>query len=409
MKQELLNRLQTAGKPVIISGAGMVGETVLGICKENGIAVAGFCDGSTRVEGSDFHGFRVIHTQRLKEHYRDALVLITVAAIKDVVDMLREEGFEDWIAAGPLLEDMDVGQMAPELDFHKFSIETCIVCHAGFLNPEKTFLRSVDLIITERCSLKCKDCSNLMQYYESPKNVELDLLFQSVDALCSALDEIMEMRVIGGDAFMNKQWPLVVEKLLGEPKIRRVVIYTNGAIVPKAEHAPLLRHPRVLTIVTDYGKLSSSMEKLTGYFSEHGIAHRILHVDSWLDCASLEKHGRSQEDNARVYQDCCAKNMLSLSDGKLFRCPFAANADRLSAVPDFQDDYVDVLAESPAAEDRDRIGRKIMDYALNKGTLEICDYCNGRPLSGKEVTPAVQTSEPLTYWKHPRNPIRALK
>lgn len=388
---------------MIISGAGMVGETTLKICQENDIVVAGFCDGSTKVAGTDFHGFKVMHTQQLKEHYSEALVLISAAAIKDVVDMLREDGFEDWVAAGPLLEDMDVGQVTPELDFHKFSVETCIVCHAGYLNPEKTFLRSVDLIITERCSLKCKDCSNLMQYYDSPKNVELDILFQSIDALCSALDEIMELRVIGGDAFMNKQWPLVVERLVGESKIKRVVIYTNGAIVPGLDCVPVLKHPKVLTIVTDYGKLSRNMDKLISYFNEYEIAHRILHVDNWLDCASLKKHNRTEKENAKIYQDCCAKNMLSLSDGKLFRCPFAANADRLSAVPDLNGDYLDVLAEMSSPVEAHSVGRKIMDYVLNKGALEICDYCNGRPLAGVEVAPAIQTDKPLSYLKYSRN------
>jgi hypothetical protein len=404
VKQEVLRRLKNSGKPVIISGAGIVGETVLALCREHGIAVAGFCDGSLKVEGTDFHGFKVIHTRKLKEHFSDALVLISAAAIKDVVEVLREDGFTDWVAAGPLLEDLDVSQMAPELDFRKFSIETCIVCHSGFLNPERTFLRSVDLIITERCSLKCKDCSNLMQYYEHPQNVELDLIFRSIDALCSALDDIMELRVIGGDAFMNKQWPLVLERLVGEKKIKRVVIYTNGAIVPSADCARLLKHPKVLTIVTDYGKLSRNMDKLLGYFKAHGIAHRILHVDSWLDCASLVKHNRTPEQNARIYQDCCAKNMLSMSDGKLFRCPFAANADRLSAAPDFSGDYLDVLAEMRSPAGASSTGRRIMDYVMNETALDTCDYCNGRPLAGVEVTPAVQVDKPLGFLKYSRNP-----
>lgn len=404
MKQEILNRLRTAAKPVIISGAGIVGETVLELCRRQGIAIAGFCDGSIKVEGSDFHGFKVIHIRKLKAHFSDALVLISAAAIKDVVEVLGEDGFADWVAAGPLLEDLDVSQMASELDFRKFSIETCIACHSGFLNPERTFLRSIDIIITERCSLKCKDCANLMQYYDNPKNVDLDLLFQSVDALCTSLDMIMEMRVIGGDAFMNKQWPLVVERLVGESKIKRIVVYTNGAIIPSADCATVLKHPKVLTVVTDYGKLSRNMDKLLDYFRKHGIAHRVLHVDNWLDCASLEKHNRTAQQNARIYQDCCAKNMLSMSDGKLFRCPFAANADRLAAVPDFRDDYLDVLNEMRSPQNIVTLGRKIMDYVLDTKSLEVCDYCNGRPLAGVEVTPAVQIAKPLDYLKYTRNP-----
>ena len=32
----------------------------------------------------------------------------------------------------------------------------------------------MDVVITERCSLKCKDCANLMQYYEKPQNSDLE-------------------------------------------------------------------------------------------------------------------------------------------------------------------------------------------------------------------------------------------
>lgn len=401
MRQEFLNRLRQRGKPVIISGAGIVGAAVLELCRQHDVDVAAFCDGSTKVAGTSFHGLDVLHTSALRQRYQDATLVISVAAIKDVVDTLEAQGFSDWIAAGPLLEDLAFAQQDPELDERQFAIESCILCHAGYLYPERAFLRSVDLIITERCSLKCKDCANLMQYYERPRNVGRDILFRSIDTLCAALDEIMELRIIGGDAFMNKDWPLVVAKALDEDKIKRVVIYTNGTILPGSELAPLLRHPKALTVVTDYGRLSRNMARLQAYFAEHEILHRVLHVDAWLDCAAIGKHGRTPADQERVYRECCAKNMLSLSDGRLFRCPFAANADRLAAVPDFPEDYVDILA--PSDDGIAGLRQRITAYALRDRPLDICDYCNGRPLAGTEVAPAVQIKTPLPYQRHPRH------
>ena len=35
-------------------------------------------------------------------------------------------------------------------------------------------LNSLDIVLTEKCSLKCKHCSNLMQYYEKPIDNEFD-------------------------------------------------------------------------------------------------------------------------------------------------------------------------------------------------------------------------------------------
>lgn len=400
MRTAILERLHAARKPIVLSGAGIVGEQLIGLCRDLGIPIAGVCDGSVRVIGSRFFGHTVIPTAEVARHFPDPLVLISVAAIRDVVDLLATQGIDDWVAAGPLLEDIEFAQEDTEIDFIKFSIESCITIHRAFLDPERLFLRSVDLIITERCSLKCKDCANLMQYYDQPRNVPVEDILHAIQTLCALADEIMEVRIIGGDAFMNKQWPEVVGQLVGEAKIRRIAIYTNGAIVPRDEHAALLRHPKVLLVVTDYGQLSRNMSTLRAWMVHHGVAHRILTVDSWLDCASIEKHNRPRADNVAIYQECCAKNMLTLSAGKLFRCPFAANADRLEAVPDLPGDYVDIL--DTRVSSREEMRHRIGHYTADLEYLEICDYCAGRPLAGKEVPPAVQTGKPLHYIKYPR-------
>ena len=397
MTPSLIERLRTGNRPLVLSGAGIVGTQVLELCRLAGIRIDGVCDGSAKLADSQFHGHRVIPTARLRQLFPAARVLITVAAIKDVVEVLREQGLTDWIAAGPLLEQTGPDPADVPADELRLAIETCIACHAAYLHPERAFLRSVDLIITERCSLRCRDCANLMQYYPRPHDVDLALLLRSIDALTTVVDEVMELRIIGGDAFMNKRWPRVVAHATANPRIRRVVVYTNGAIVPTAAQAALLADPKVLVLVTDYGSLSRNIGRLQAYCLDHGIAHRCLHVDTWLDCAALEHHGRDAAGNADVFATCCAKNMLSLSDGRLFRCPFAANADRLQAIPDNTGDFVDILSHLDAGESVATIRDRIMAYVRRREPLATCDYCNGRPLAGREVPPAVQVAAPLPY------------
>lgn len=397
MNGDVLERLRQNQAPLVVSGAGIVGAAVVERCRRHGIRVDGICDGSIKTAGTDFLGHTVVHTPKLAEHFpTDTRVLVTVAAIADVVRVLEAQGFDNWIAAGPWLATEAV-DAATNTDALALAVDTCIACHAAFLHPERAFLRSVDLIITERCSLRCKDCANLMQYYPRPANVDLDLLLRSIDALCATVDDIMELRIIGGDAWMNRQWPQVVAHAIDKPQITRVVIYTNGAIVPDPAEAPLLAHAKVSVVATDYGPLSRNMGRLRSYLADNGIVHRILHVDSWLDCARLEKHDRNAAANAEMFQDCCAKNMLSLSDGKLFRCPFAANADRLGAVADNTGDYVDIVGALAAGDAVAEVRHRIMAYVRRQTALTTCDYCNGRPLSGDEVAPAVQANAPLPY------------
>jgi len=344
----------------------------------------------------------VLYTPDLKQRFEDATILISVASIKDVVELLGSMGFTNWHAGGLLLKDMDVDQDGedPALDYTKFAVENCILCHDGYLHPDKLFLRSIDLIITERCSLKCRDCSNLTQYYEHPKDLDTDMLLRSIDVFCGIVDEVMDFRILGGDALMNKRWPFIVERLTGEPRARRVVLYTNGTIVPQDEGIPSLRDPKVLVIITDYGKLSRKLAELKRLLRDERVAHHVLQVDDWLDCSAITPHHRTVEQAQDVYAKCCAKNMLTLSSGKLFRCPYAANAHRLRAVPDCETDYVDIFAEPTDAQNLAAAKRKVRDYVLRDEVLETCDFCNGRPLSGKETEVAVQTKTPLPFHKY---------
>ena len=204
----LLQAIKNREQSVVIVGAGVVGKVLLSICNDAGIAVDFFCDSSYKVAANGmFCGLRVLHISQIPTEYKDAMFIISAASIKDVVERLSDQGNSNWYAGGLLLKSIDVSQPDVNLDYAKFAIENCILCHDGYLHPKRIFLRSVDIIITERCSLKCKDCSNLMQYYEQPRDCNVDVLLYSIDALCAVVDEVMDFRVIGGDVKMNIFYP----------------------------------------------------------------------------------------------------------------------------------------------------------------------------------------------------------
>lgn len=404
LKKDILREIGNSGLPVIICGAGIVGEVLLDICRREGIAVECFCDGSTKVAGTRFHDLEVIYTPQLKSRYQEALLLISAAAIKDVVDQLESQGFTRWIAGGQLLKDLDLSQTNSDssLDYGKFALENCILCHDGYLEPDRLFLRSIDLIITERCSLRCRDCSNLMQYYAQPRDCDTGMMMKSIDAFFSCIDEVMDFRIIGGDAFMNRDWTRIVKRLEHEAGARRIVLYTNGTIVPREQDLDVLRNGKSLVIATDYGRLSVKLGQLINALEKLQVNYHILKAEEWLDCAGIRQHLRPADLNSEIFRRCCAKNMMTMSDGKLFRCPYAANAHRLSAVPDFENDYVDLFRQLSGASGPLETKEAIRKFLLHKDYLETCDFCSGRPLSGKEVPPAVQAPHPLPYHHHPK-------
>ena len=394
--------IKSRNAPVVIVGAGVVGEVLLSICNNAGIIVDFFCDSSYKVaDKGTFCGLRVFHISQIPSSHEDALFIISAASIKDVVERLLDFGHYDWLAGGILLKDIDVSQSDTSLDYAKFAIENCILCHDGYLHPDKLFMRSVDIIITERCSLKCKDCSNLMQYYKHPKDCDTGLMLRSIDALCAVVDEVMDFRVIGGEVFINKDWPVVVERLINEPKARRVVLYTNATMLPPRRYIKPLQHEKVLVIASDYGALSKNLSRMKELFRENGIAHHVFSITEWLSCSDIERHNRSFDENRR---NCSSRAVPktwrvcrtgSCSAVRTRPMPFGS-----VPLPINTHDYVDLLREPLDAGNIVELKRTLRHYLLRKPYMSICDYCNGRPLSGVEVKPYVQVDAPLPYRRY---------
>jgi len=395
----IIEKIKSEKLPVIIFGARIVGEALFHACCNAGIKVECFCDNNINETKSSKCGIEVIHTSDLKRKYQDAIFLISAADIKDVVEQLNSLEYSKWHSCSLLLRDFDIYQyqFSAPMDFVEYGVSTCILCHDSYLTPNKLFLRSADIIITERCSLKCRDCSNLTQYYKDPKDCDIKGLIKSIDAFCTIIDEINEFRVIGGEPFMNKDFDLVIKRLSNEPKVRKIVIYTNATIIPKDEKIECLKNNKVLFIITDYGTLSRNLKGLTEKLSNNNIAFYVQKAHKWTDCAKIGRHYRNTEQQKEIFKKCCAKNTITISDGKLYRCPFTANATRLQAVPDFENDYIDFLKESLESTDIYEIKKKIRKYLLKKDFLETCDFCNGRSFEDPEITPAIQTSKPLEY------------
>jgi len=402
LNQQTIGNIKKEGIPIIIFGARIVGEALFYACSEAGIKVECFCDNNINETKSSKCGIEVIHTSDLKRKYQDAIFLISAADIKDVVDQLHSLGYSKWYPCSLLLRDFNIyqHQFNAPMDFVQYGIDTCLLCHDSYLTPDKLFLRSVDIIITERCSLKCRDCSNLTQYYKDPKDCDIKELIKSIDAFCNIMDEANEFRVIGGEPLMNKESHLIIKRLINEPKVKRVVIYTNGTIVPREEQIEYLKHKKVLFIITDYGQLSRNLSALTQKLSSNNISFYVGKAQRWTNCAKIGRHYRNLEGQKEIFKNCCAKNTFTISDGKLYRCPFAANAARLQAVPEFKDDYINFLQEFQKEVNIPEIKKKIKAFLLKKEFLKTCDFCNGRSFGDTEITPAIQTNKPLEYKKY---------
>jgi len=393
MSSSNIEHLKKQTIPIVIFGSSSVGEAIYFECVDKGIDVACFCDNSSSKTGEIKFGLHILHPTELLKKYPEALIIISVADIKDIVLQLKGLNYSNWMAGGLLLKEFEIAkhEFNGTFEYVDYAISTAVLCHEGFVNRDKLYLRSVDIVITEKCSLKCESCSNLSQYYVNPKNDDIAGLSSEIDALCANIDEINEFRVIGGEPFMNKNIHLVVEKIIQKKNVRKIVIFTNGTIVPTKNQLKIFQNEKVLFVITDYGKLSKNTQKMVDLCKEYKVGYYCEEVSGWTECSTIHKHNRTQKEQESVFMRCCAKNLITISNGKLYRCPFIANAHRLNAMPKYETDYVDVTSDAPDLK------AQINDFLLNRTYLDGCDFCQGRFLDAPEIKPAIQVKKPIEY------------
>ena len=373
---------------IIIYGFGIAGRWASDRLKN----VIGFLDTDRKKWGKQYNGISV-YSPRFFEEIDTTQILVVVSAVDifDIIPLLRAYNVSSWESLSKYinLREPLLNRTGENDSFLEYSLRTVKNCHDAFLSDESLCIRSVDLVITEKCTLRCKDCANLMQFFEKPRNLEFNQVVDGIRKLASKCSFINEVRVIGGEPFINKQIYRILETILRIENIGSIVIYTNGMIPPKGEHASLLSHPKIHFSVTDYGALGKNTVKTISFLEANNISFRVHPPENWTDSGRFEYYERDDSDLKKIFADCCGKNLYTLVEDKLYRCPFAANADTLGAIPEDASNSVKV------GSSKELVSRYVRDIEF----LPACNFCPGRSFDAPEIIPAVQVKSPIPYKK----------
>jgi organic radical activating enzyme len=249
-------------------------------------------------------------------------------------------------------------------------------------------------IITEICSLRCKKCANLMQYYINPKHMDLSQIYNDIDLIFSKTDWIREFYLSGGEVFLFQQLSEVMEYLSKYRNSYGILsIITNGTVVPDDRTLQSIKRHDMLINISDYGKSSRKIDELVSKLECYQIPHQRYFV-KWYDYQQLRANRNAQNVFSK-----CKENCATLRDGLLYRCPFLAHAEALCAVPYSKNNSIDISCKRTKKTD-------IAEYlapSVNRTTLPPpgCDYCSGYDVGNMQAIPtAEQVNMPLPYIRY---------
>ena len=369
-----IESLRNSKVPIIIYSLTEEAEAIANSCHENGINVHAFCDNEIRKTKNPKFDLKVIYTPDLPKYFPNAHFIIGHHTLEDCAEQLSDLGYKDFYSPLKLFKKYNVDKYSHNTSqsYMKKKIENAIKINELYFDPTKTYLRSLDIVITTKCSMKCESCANLMQYYDRATNTDTEIL-KAVKNMRDNVDHISEFRIIGGEPLMNKKWAEITKGIMEQHPGQTVYIYTNATICPKDEQLEMFKGKNLHFYITDYDHLSRNMENVLKALKKHNIPYYRKPAGNWVDCSQIRKHNRNVSELKQVFKECCAKQLYTLLNGKLYTCPFISNASELKAIPENKADYVDLLSE-----DND-LRKKIERLVKKKTFFPACDFCDGRP------------------------------
>jgi len=406
VKAKCIESLRGAGDPIIVVTTVHEAEAIAYACHDKGIIIEALCDSEKRNSEKPFCGLQVIHTPTLPQRYPKARFLIASQHIQECAEQLTELGYSEFFSILELLEDYEIEKHQYRISqaYMSARLAVCKKTHEYYFDRDKIYMRSLDIMITTKCSLKCRNCSNLMQYYVHPQHTKHEKIFSALDVLDKHVDFISEFRVIGGEPLMNKDWADVVNGISRRSPDAHIFVYTNATIAPKEEQLASFHGKKVNFVITDYGQLSRNIDPMIEGLAKYNISYDRQPAGDWVDCSRIKHHKRPVSELAEVFRQCCVKYIYTLLHGRLYRCPFIANAADLNAIPDNPANYVDLLSN------KGNLKQQIRRLAKTAKFFPACDFCDGRPYdpssdlgyAGKGMIPAgEQVSSPQPYRAYP--------
>lgn len=328
-----------------------------------------FCDNApeflnTLIAGIPVSGFdTIVHKYRKRE-----IEAIIVAVRKGysrycIVEQLRKEGIDNIILLkpGPLTYRLPIIFSESEAGYRRQWM---------FLKEQKhPVIHHLEAHAADGCNLNCKGCLHFANLYDREELPDLWKLLDDIQRVKENC-EIFQFRILGGEPLLNPDLPQFLSKLRGILPDTDIAVISNGILIPKApkELFEVMRDESVGFNLTLYPPTLKMKEKiyeiLEGAHVSYG-SHEAK-VDEFEKYMMLHP----AESNTYAYESCVSRGILTLRDGKLYKCPIVAYVNRYFDTFGLQQHYEEGIN---IYDDNLEWQTLIEDLTLREGSF--CRHC----------------------------------
>lgn len=268
------------------------------------------------------------------------------------------------------------------------------------INNKYIFLHTLDFMITYKCSLRCKKCTNGMQYIENPCHVEINQCISDYNRILEIVEWIGSFIILGGEPLLHKELYILINKIKNNPETRKkignIIIISNGTMIPDKKLLNELRDSNIILKISNYKEKSNKIMEIVKLCNENNVKCVINDIPNWSDSVQYYNSNGVDKEKLIKYRKECIIPCRSLSNGKFFVCSLANTLVNICAVPYNPKNYVNIYNENAEKE--------IMKYMdRNTPMPDVCSWCTGMSESQwyqSTIPVAEQSKEVLLYKKY---------
>lgn len=359
-------------EPVMIYGTTVGGKMILQCLQNAGISVQCFID--RRIVAETFCGIPVKEPEIL-EQTKGILLLAVTRSYVSVCQYLEGIGFDQAYSCVNLIDGKSLKDFVYEKD-EQVGVSDFLVKYPLYVKrfqENGLVLPTLEVFITERCTLRCRDCSHLIKHYDSPQDYDMENIITYLDNVLSVIDYAEEILILGGEPLLHPELPKLIMHCKNAEKIGDITIISNGTVVPGINVLETMKQAKARLRLSDYGELSRNIVKARQLCEEYGVECFALR-ELWTNMGEIRRHDYDLNELKKMFADCPFAFSVLLLQGKIFRCVHVAHLNNLNRIDSKDHDCIDFTNLS---KEDIPCKREALKKYMNIDYLEGCRYCNG--------------------------------
>lgn len=249
------------------------------------------------------------------------------------------------------------------------------ICTLNSIFKNDFNIKYIEIVLTTKCTLNCKGCSALMDYYDKRNDMSLDKNIKSLKRILDSCDSIDHLRLLGGEPLLYPNLYEMLYFIKNQEKINRVSIVTNGTLLIKDNKIlDILKDSKFDVFISDYGKISRKKDELIKLLKTNNIRYILGNKDfMWRDYGDLECRNRKKSQLKKQFLNCEIM-CTSILNGNIFHCPRNSHGTNLKKIPLKEQDYVNLLDDNI---DIEQLRKKLYKFFYKYTPyVEACNHCD---------------------------------